>query len=227
MLTPPGSDLPPGVAAPNTNSPPGTASGVQQDAASREALKVLAAITKNSIIAILNSVFDTPQTPAEKRAAQEQQEVAAAATTAANQDPAAAISTAAAGASRKPTSVNDTTKTERPFDPDLACPVGIEATVCNEVLRLRQARMASEVQLGLLQEQLTQARAIVDRRREEGASKLLLKKLEKQQDEGKRRLAELARMKIEEELIAKSNLALLAASPPREKSAGKTRGGAK
>ncbi len=211
IMTPP-NDLPGG------NSPPGTAAG--QDAASRDAMKALTALTKNSIIAILNSVFDTPQTPMERRAQAEQLEAGAAVPA----DGQVAPATAPANA-RKPTIMSE--KIDRPFDPDLACPVGIDPNVFSEVLRLRLNRMTVETAMTTVQEQLTQARAIVERRRDEGASKLLLKKLEKQQEEAKRRLAELARMKVEEEILAKSNQALNSSAPQREKSAGKSRGAAK
>jgi hypothetical protein len=202
------------------NSPPGTAS---QDAASKEALKALMAVTKNAVTSILTSVFDTPLTPMEKAAAELQETAAAAA---AVPDPAAIgapPSTAPANSKRQSTNIL-LDSPPRPYDPDLVCPLGIESSVFSEVSRLRLNRMACEASIKIVSEQLQEAHRIVDKRRDEGASKLLLKKLEKQLDDTKKRLAELGRLKAEEDLLAKSNIGLGSPLPPRERSAGKSRG---
>ena len=211
LATPQGND-----GGQNSSTPAGI-----QDAVSKEALRSLAALTKNAVTAILMSVFDTPQTSAEKRAVIEQQEAAAAAAEAA----AAPVNppTTPPQGSRKGTIVGPE-KAEKVVDPDLTCPVGIDLAVFNEVLRLRQHRMGIETLMTTIQEHLTHAHGIVEKRRDEGASKLLLKKLEKQHEEARRRLAELGRMKQEEELLCRSQMALNGSLPPRDRgSAGKTR----
>lgn len=179
--------LPGQINAPAAPPPPAAAASptAADESADREAIRILAAASKLNMLALLQTVFDAPLTAAERRAEAE------------NQDLMALVVSAR--------------KAEQPrVDIDLTCPIGVEPAVFFEVLKLRVQRVLAERAVNEYNVQINEAKAIVAKRKEEGASKLLQKKLEKQIEDTRKRLSELQREKDEQETAKRAAVAAAA-----------------
>jgi hypothetical protein len=178
---------------------------LEQEQKDKELMKNLAHIIKESIQSILLPVFNMPKTQAEIAAEDEREREKQAAALAA-QKLGAADQPASPAAARPVSSQPPAKKAAiKGFDPkvdlQLLCPPGIEGTMFEEVLRLRSQRLVSEAKLQALEAQLNTSRQIVAKRREEGASKAALRKVEKKLVQINRQLAELSKRKLEEDAM--------------------------
>lgn len=178
---------------------------LEQEQKDKELMKNLAHIIKESIQSILLPVFNMPKTQAEIAAEEERERERQAAALAAQK--LGAADQPASPAAARPVSSQPPAKKAviKGFDPkvdlQLLCPPGIEGTVFEEVLRLRSQRLISEAKLQALEAQLNTSRQIVAKRREEGASKAALRKVEKKLVQINRQIAELSKRKVEEDAL--------------------------
>lgn len=142
--------------------PPTTA----DESADREVVKMLAVAAKSYMQPILQSVLDAPATPSEKRAEAEGIDLA--------------------------TLVTQTRRADTPrVDLDLTCPIGIEPSVFFDVLKIRAQKIVVERSINEVATQVNDAKAQVTKRKDEGISKLLQKRLEKQIEDAQKRVAQL------------------------------------
>jgi hypothetical protein len=190
LLPPAGGSGGSGAAAP---VPPPTAP--TDDFNDKEILRILGAASRSFMLSTLQGLFDTPVTPLEKKAElEDHSDLVALATACKRQDNAR-------------------------LDPDLTCPLGVEPSVFFDLLKLRAQRIITERSASEVMVQLNEAKAGVQKRKDEGASKVLQKRLEKQIEDGRKRVLELQREKDSQEMSRRAAAMLAqqhetAPSPP-------------
>lgn len=161
-------------------------SQIADENADREALKQLSQAIREVVYNIVAPIFTTGPTTAEVAA----QEVAAA-----TKDDVPAPKPLPKGAGK------DVQKPPPKLDMELVCPPGIEYSFFQDVLKLRLQRVHLEKVMTALNQQLTGSRQILRKRHEEGVSKSLLKKSEKQLQQLQKAQRELAKRKDEEDIV--------------------------
>lgn len=193
----------PAGAVPTTAAPP---TAPVDDSNDKEVMRVLGAASRSLMLSLLQNVFDTPITAAERKAEQEDR---------------ADLLTLAAACRRSENAR---------MDVDLTCPIGVEPPVFFDVLKLRAQRILAERAAAEFIVQLNEAKNASQKRKDEGASKVLQKRLEKQIEDARKRLVELQREKDNQEMSRRA-AAMLAqqqepAAPPaptKQKSSAKVK----
>ncbi|CUF85060.1 Hypothetical protein, putative [Bodo saltans] len=156
------------------SAPPATAPA--DDFNDKEILRILGAASRSFMLSTLQGLFDTPVTSSEKKAELEDRTDLVALATACKRQENARL------------------------DPDLTCPLGVEPSVFFDLLKLRAQRIIAERSASDVIVQLNEAKAAVQKRKDEGASKVLQKRLEKQIEDGRKRVSELQREKDSQEM---------------------------
>jgi hypothetical protein len=176
---------------------------VVDDAMDREVMRVLGAASRTFTVVVLQNVFDAPITAAEKRAEQEE-----------NTDLVAlAVSCKRSENAR--------------MDVDLSCPIGVEPPVFFDVLKLRAQRIIAERSASDVVAQLNEAKLATQKRKDEGASKILQKRLEKQIEDTRKRVGELQREKDNQEMSRRAAAMLAQQQEPQPQPPTKQKSNAK
>lgn len=178
---------------------------VVDENADREAIRAFSSAAKAAVLGILQSVYDTPLTPAELRGDN-------------NSSP--PESPTLDGDRRG--SRGDALLPQR-FDVDLSCPIGVEPSVFSDVLRLRTQRIQVDKVVQELSRQVNEVKALVAKRKEEGATKVMQKRLEKQIEDVRKRQLEVEKEKMNEELLKKGGVGAVPAPTATAAADGKAR----
>lgn len=171
-------------------APPPPTAPAADDFNDKEILRILGAASRAFMLSALQSIFDTPVTNSEKRA---------------EQDEHADLVSLATACKRQENAR---------MDPDLTCPLGVEPQVFFDLLKLRAQRIIAERSASDVIVQLNEAKALVQKRKDEGASKVLQKRLEKQIEDGRKRISELQREKDSQEMSRRAAAMLAQQNEP-------------
>lgn len=166
----------------------------------KELMKHLHHAVKESLQAIFVPIFNLPKTPAELAIEKEKEREAAERLAAEGGASPGVKPPGSAQGARKPPPKSGAAGGEKvAADVHMQCPPGIEPSYFEDVLKLRTQRLANEAKLHVLQQQLTQSRQIVVKRRDEGISKGALKKNEKRLIQLQRQIQDLTKIKQEQD----------------------------
>jgi hypothetical protein len=156
------------------------------EAADRDAMRNVNQVVRSALTQILQAVFDSPLTAAEKRAQEGLPEP--------EPLPDPKVKKAIPPKDPTPAAPRDAFKVSEETFP---CPAGFDAGIFNEMLRLRLQRLAAEAAARAAMQELEDAKVQIAKRKDEGATKSLQKRLERQMEDLNKTLQALEQQRAE------------------------------